>query len=68
MKKTSCTWIKDIAVKDPDSNLYVIVSIYKQKNTGAIMGIDASFLETEKPVYSPFEQGVEIDIDSAEKN
>ena len=51
--------ISKFTVIDPDSQAPVEVEIYKL-NTGGIVGIDASFLATEEPVYSPFDKGVEI--------
>ena len=55
--------IKTIQVTDPDSKLKVSLAIYKLA-TGGIVGIDESFLaNTEEPVYSPFDKGVEIKID-----
>lgn len=55
--------IKTIQVVDPDTKLKVAVGIYKLK-TGGIVGIDESFLaNTEEPVYSPFDKGVELKID-----
>lgn len=51
--------ISTITVIDPDSKAPVEVEIYKLDN-GGIVGIDGSFLETELPVYSPFDKNVEI--------
>lgn len=52
-------FVNEINFLDPDSNAIVHLSIYKLE-TGGIIGIDSSFLETELPVYSPFDKGVEI--------
>lgn len=48
---------------DPDSGLEVVVCIVKLE-TGGMIGVDASFLEnTDDPIYSPFDKGVELDLD-----
>lgn len=48
---------------DPDSGGEVHVAIFKME-TGAMVGIDASFLEQDVgPVYSPYDNGVELDIE-----
>ena len=55
--------IKTITVQDPDSNAPVEVAIYKLEN-GGMIGIDESFLSnTDEPIYSPFDLGVELDLD-----
>jgi len=45
--------IKDIQVTDPDSGQPVDVSIYKDKLSGAMFGIDSSFPEDR--IHSPYE-------------
>lgn len=60
--------VTTISVIDPDSHLPVEVVIYKDVKSGGIFGVDASFVETEEPVYCPFVKGkgAEVDIDEAE--
>lgn len=53
-------FVKSIVVTDPDTGGEVHVEIYKLDN-GGIVGIDSSFIDSEQPVYSPFDKGVEID-------
>ena len=56
-------FIKTIKVIDPDTNNEVDVTLYKLE-TGGIVGIDESFIaNTEEPVYSPFDKGVEINVE-----
>lgn len=62
-------FIKSIVVTDDDvkdefgNGSPVEISIYKL-TTGAMVGIDASFLaNTDEPVYSPYDNGVELDLD-----
>jgi hypothetical protein len=55
--------VKTITVTDPDSNLPVEVVIVKLE-TGGMMGIDESFLaNTDEPVYSCFDKGIEVNVD-----
>ncbi len=55
--------ITTINVIDPDTNNEVAVTIYKLE-TGGIVGIDESFIgNTEEPVYSPFDKGVELKLE-----
>ena len=61
-------FIQEVTVTDPDSHLPVEVSIYKDVDSGGLFGVDSSFLETEEPVYIPFEKGEEADIDGAEED
>lgn len=62
-KTIDCKGVKTITVKDPDTNLPVEVVIVKLE-TGGMMGIDASFLaNTDEPVYSCFDKGVELNVD-----
>lgn len=50
-----------ITVTDPDTNLPVELTIYKE-DTGGMLGVDSSYLATEEPVHSPFGNG-ELEID-----
>ena len=55
--------ITTITVIDPDTNNEVAVTIYKLE-TGGIVGVDESFIgNTEEPVYSPFDKGVELALE-----
>lgn len=51
--------VATITVTDPDSKLPVEVLIIKLE-TGGMMGVDASFFNEDKPIYSPFDKGVEV--------
>ncbi len=59
--ETKAKFIKEITVIDPDTKGEVQISIYKLDN-GGMIGVDSSFIETEKPVYSPFDKSVEVII------
>ncbi len=56
-------FLQSITVIDPDTNGEVQVSIYKLDN-GGMIGVDESFLaNTDEPVFSPFDLGVELDLE-----
>ena len=56
-------YIRTVIIADPDSGLDVHIAIYKLDNAGMV-GIDESYLEnTDGPVFSPFDYGVELDLD-----
>ena len=58
------TFVKEITVTDPDTNLPVEIGIYKLAN-GAMVGLDSSVLaDLNQRIYSPYENGVEIDEES----
>jgi hypothetical protein len=55
------TFIKEITVIDPDTNLPVEISVYKEE-AGGMFAVDSSFLSnTDEPVLSPFGNG-EIEL------
>ena len=59
--------VAEVSLTDPDSGSQVEVSIYKME-TGGMIGIDSSFLSnTDEPVWSPFDQGVMLDLGESEK-
>ena len=59
-------YIKDIIVIDPDTGGDVVVELWKDVESGAIFGIDESFLEAENGVYiNPF-SGYEGILDVAD--
>lgn len=61
--KITAKEVKEITVIDPDTGLEVEVMIYKL-STGPMVGIDSSFISnTDDPVYSPFDKGVELEIE-----
>lgn len=56
-------FVKSITVLDEDSKAEVQVSIYKLE-TGGMIGVDESFLaNTDEPVYSPYDVGVELNLE-----
>jgi len=59
-------YVQEITVTDPDTLLSVQVAIYKDNNTGAMVGLDSSYLlNTDEPVYSPYDVGVVL-VESAQ--
>jgi len=60
MDKIKGKFVQEITVTDPDSNLPVEVTIIKLE-TGGMIGVDSSFVIEELPIYSPFDEGVEIE-------
>lgn len=62
MQKTKGVFVKTVMVIDPDSKGEVEIEIYKLEG-GGMVGLDASFLETSLPVYSPFDKNIEIDLE-----
>jgi hypothetical protein len=66
-KKIKSKFVRVVTVTDPDTNLPVEVEIRKLAS-GGMVGIDASFLDQDVgPVYSPFDNGIEIDIPEDEE-
>lgn len=63
MKKKTIngTFIQKLTVTDPDYNTPVEIEIYKL-DSGGIIGIDSSYIESEEPIYSPFDKGFEVNI------
>jgi hypothetical protein len=58
------TFVRVISVRDPDTLDLVEIEIRKLE-TGAMMGIDGSYLEQDVgKVYSPYDKNVEIDVDN----
>lgn len=56
-------FVKVVIIRDPDSKLDVNVQIFKLE-TGGMIGIDESFIaNTDEPIFSPFDLGVELDLD-----
>lgn len=54
-------FVRQITVVDPDTGNDVKVEIYKM-DTGAMVGLDASFLEqVEGPLYSPYDCAVQME-------
>lgn len=63
MTTIGAKYVKTIKVTDPDTGNEVEVQIMKLA-TGGMVGLDGSFLEnTDEPVYSPYDLGVEISED-----
>lgn len=44
MRTQTATFIKEVEVIDPDTNLPVKVAIYKHDSTGEMFGIDTNFI------------------------
>jgi hypothetical protein len=62
-------FVKTIVVNDDDvkdefgNGVLVEISIFKLE-TGGMIGVDESFLaNTDEPVYSPYDNGVELNLD-----
>jgi len=54
-------YVMHITIIDPDTQLPVEVQIYKMES-GGMVGIDTSFIHnTDLPMYSPYDLGVEIE-------
>lgn len=50
-------FIQEVSVTDPESEAPVSISIYKDKTSGGMFGVDSSFLETleeDENVTEPF--------------
>jgi len=61
-QKIKTKFVDIITVVDPETGLEVEVEIRKLE-TGAIVGIDGSFLEHDiGPIYSPYDRGVQLEI------
>jgi hypothetical protein len=56
-------YVKTVTVVDPDSGGEVDIAIYKME-TGGMVGVDESFLmNTDEPLFSPYDAGVELNLD-----
>lgn len=53
--------VTQITVIDPDTQAEVIINIYKEEG-GGMIGIDESYIDTEQPVFSPFDGNGELEI------
>jgi hypothetical protein len=63
MAKVPTKWVGVVTVCDPDTGLPVQVEIRKDMESGAMVGIDCSFLESDVgPVYSPYNYGSVLEI------
>lgn len=60
-KIVKAKFVQKISVIDPDTGNKVDMEIYKEEG-GGIFGVDASYLDLEEPVLSPFGNGI-IDDD-----
>jgi hypothetical protein len=56
------TFVKKVIVVDPDTGSDVELDVFKLEG-GGMVGIDSSYLDTEEPIYSPFDNGVKIEIE-----
>ena len=64
----STKFVKHITVPDPDTRLPVELEIRKDLVTGAMVGIDGSYLEQDVgPVYDPYTRGEELEIPDDEE-
>ena len=62
-KMIKAKYVGAVGLNDPDSGLRVEIEIFKLE-TGGMIGVDSSFLaNTMEPVYSPFDEGVELELD-----
>jgi len=57
MKPVPTKHIADITVIDPDSHEEIAVEIRKCLDSGAMVGLDGSYLETDNEVRNPYNQG-----------
>lgn len=71
MKRENAELIEEINVTDPDTGGIVPVCLYKDQASGAIFGIDSSFLEQEVGeisindnivIPSPFNKDMELEL------
>jgi hypothetical protein len=61
-------YITTITVTDPDTELPVEVEIRKDMDSGAMIGIDGSYLEnTDNDVYSPYNFGEVLEVPDDEE-
>ena len=61
------TFIKSITVQDPDTGNDVDLEIRKDNVTGAVVGIDGSYLSnTEDIVFDPYNQGATLNFNDDE--
>jgi hypothetical protein len=58
-------FVQRITVYDPETHEPVDLEIYHLE-TGGMVGIVSSYIQTEETIYSPFDKGVEINLDEGE--
>jgi hypothetical protein len=56
-------FVQHVTVRDPDTGLDVELEIRKDVATGALVGLDGSYLGQDVgPIYDPYNRGEELDI------
>lgn len=56
MKPTTAMFIKDLNLIDPETKAEVSLSVYKDKTSGALIGVDSSWFDTfsdDEDIYIP---------------
>ena len=65
-------YVQEITVTDPDSGEEVSVSIYKDESSGAMLGVDSSYIEQcfdddeDVVIDSPFDDGTRLELTEGE--
>jgi hypothetical protein len=63
MENVKAIYVSAVTVTDPDTGAEIDVEIYKDEASGAMFGLDSSFLDGDVgPVFSPYNKGQEITI------
>jgi hypothetical protein len=56
-------FLRLVTVRDPDSGLDVELEIRKDLVTGALVGLDGSYLDQDLgPIFDPYNRGEELEI------
>lgn len=57
------SFLSKVRTSDGKGNV-AVVNLYRLEN-GGVIGVDESYIETEEPVYSPFDKNVKLEIDES---
>jgi hypothetical protein len=67
MSKVACKFVSDIEVTDPDTGNICDVEVWKDTESGAMIGVDFSFLEAgDRRIPSPFNKGTVLCLQDEE--
>lgn len=56
--------LQEVSIMDPDTGNIVTLEVRKDLETGALVGLDGSYLEnTDEPVYDPYNFGHQINVE-----
>ena len=61
MENARAIYVSTVQVTDPHTGIEIDVDIYKDEGSGAMLGLDATFMDGDGgPVFSPYNQGQKV--------